>query len=179
MAETSKPHWYMLTLVGKDRPGIVAHLTHALYEGGANLGETAMMRLGGNFSIMMMVQFAGTRHALQEVVGGVAESLGLRLHIDAIEARLHEHRIPDVRISVYGADRAGIVAQVTGALAEAGLDILDLESDVAGTAAEPIYVLHMEGQATEGIPALESALDIVRSEDGVDASLQPVDTLLA
>ena len=82
---TTKHKWYMLTLVGKDRPGIVAHVTAALYEGGANLGETSMMRLGGNFSIMMMVQFSGNTHALQETVGGVAESLGLQLHIDHIE----------------------------------------------------------------------------------------------
>ena len=174
---TTKLKWYMLTLVGKDRPGIVAHVTAALYEGGANLGETSMMRLGGNFTIMMMVQFNGTTHALQDLVGGVAESLGLQLHIDHIEARLHDHRIPDVRITVYGADRAGIVAKVTGVLAEAGLDILELDSDVAGTDAEPIYIMTIEGHAAEGVPALESALDIVRAE-GIDASLQPIDTLV-
>ncbi|MCG6887618.1 MAG: ACT domain-containing protein [Proteobacteria bacterium] len=172
-----KEKWYMLTLVGKDRPGIVAHVTAALYEGGANLGETSMMRLGGNFTIMMMVQFEGSTHALQDVVGGVAESLGLKLHIDPIVAQLHNHPEPDVHITVYGADRAGIVARVTGVLAEAGLDILDLESDVAGTNAEPIYIMHLEGHAAEGIPALESALDIVRA-DGVDASLQRIDTML-
>ena len=174
---TTKLKWYMLTLVGKDRPGIVAHVTAALYEGGANLGETSMMRLGGNFTIMMMVQFNGTTHALQDLVGGVAESLGLQLHIDHIEARLHDHRIPDVRITVYGADRAGIVAKVTGVLAEAGLDILELDSDVAGTDAEPIYIMNIEGHAAEGVLALESALDIVRAE-GIDASLQPIDTLM-
>jgi glycine cleavage system transcriptional repressor len=174
---TTKHKWYMLTLVGKDRPGIVAHVTAALYEGGANLGETSMMRLGGNFSIMMMVQFSGTTHALQDLVGGVAESLGLQLHIDHIEARLHDHRIPDVRITVYGADRAGIVAKVTGVLAEAGLDILELESDVAGTDADPIYIMNIEGHAAESVSALESALEIVRAE-GIDASLQPIDTLV-
>ena len=174
---TTKYKWYMLTLVGKDRPGIVAHVTAALYEGGANLGETSMMRLGGYFTIMMMEQFSGNTHALQDLVGGVAESLDLQLHIDHIEARLHDHRIPDVRITVYGADRAGIVAKVTGVLAEAGLDILELDSDVAGTDAEPIYIMSIEGHAAEGVPALESALDIVRAE-GIDASLQPIDTLV-
>lgn len=174
---TAKQKWYMLTLIGKDRPGIVAHVTAALYEGGANLGESSMMRLGGNFSIMMMVQFDGNTHALHDLVGGVAESLGLHLHIDHIDAQLHDHRIPDVQISVYGADRAGIVAKVTGVLAEAGLDILELESGVAGTDAEPIYIMSIEGYAAEGIAALESALEIVRAE-GIDASLQPIDTLV-
>jgi hypothetical protein len=37
--------------------------------------------------------------------------------------------------------------------------------------------MHLEGHAAEGIPALESALDIVRA-DGVDASLQRIDTML-
>lgn len=174
---TTKQKWYMLTLVGKDRPGIVAHVTAALYEGGANLGETSMMRLGSNFTIMMMVQFNGNAHVLRELVGGVAQSLGLQLHIDHIEANLHDHRIPDVRITVYGADRAGIVAKVTGVLAEAGLDILELESDVGGTEAEPIYVMSIEGHAAEGVPALESALEIVRA-DGIDANLQTIDTLV-
>ena len=174
---TTKQKWYMLTLVGKDRPGIVAHVTAALYEGGANLGETSMMRLGGNFTIMMMVQFSGNTHALHDLVGGVAESLDLHLHIDHIEGHLHDHRIPDVRIAVYGADRAGIVAKVTGVLAEAGLDILELESDVAGTDAEPIYIMSIEGHAAAGVPALESALEIIRAE-GIDASLQSIDTLV-
>ena len=174
---TTKLKWYMLTLVGKDRPGIVAHVTAALYEGEANLGETSMMRLGGNFTIMMMVQFSGNTHALHDLVGGVAESLDLHLHIDHIEGHLHNHRIPDVRIAVYGADRAGIVAKVTGVLAEAGLDILELESDVAGTDAEPIYIMSIEGHAAAGVPALESALEIIRAA-GIDASLQPIDTLV-
>ena len=58
-------HWYMLTLVGKDRSGIVAHISAALFDGGCNLGEASMIRLGGNFTIMMMVEFDGTNHALQ------------------------------------------------------------------------------------------------------------------
>ena len=168
---TAKQKWYMLTLVGKDRPGIVAHLTAALYEGGANLGETSMMRLGGNSSIMMMVQFDGNAHALHDLVGGVAESLGLHLHIDHIEAYLHEHRLADVEISVKGADRAGIVAKVTGVVAGVGLDIHKLESSIAGTDVEPVYVMSIVGNATEGVPVLESALDIIKAE-GIDVSLQ-------
>ena len=31
--------WYMLTLVGEDRPGIVAQVTRALFEAGGSLGR--------------------------------------------------------------------------------------------------------------------------------------------
>jgi len=170
-------HWYMLTLVGKDRPGIVARVTSALYEGGCNLGEASMIRLGGNFTIMLMVHHEGTAQSLEAMVRPVADSLALRLHVDRIEGQLHRHVEPDVHISVYGADRAGIVAKVTGALAEAGLHILGLESDVAGSEEKPIYVMHIEGHASEGIEALRSALDLVRG-DGIEAHLDPIDTLI-
>jgi glycine cleavage system transcriptional repressor len=170
-------HWYMLTLVGKDRPGLVAHVTHALYEGGCHLGETSMMRLGTSFTIMMMVQHDGNVNSLQKMLSTEADSLGLHLHIDHIEGGLHQHHEPDVRISIYGADRPGIVAHATGALTEAGLDILDLTSDVGGTEDAPIYILHIEGRANEGIPALQSALDIVK-QDGVETQLTPIDTLV-
>ena len=100
-------NWYMLTLVGKDQPGIVAGVTTALFDADCNLGETSMIRLGKNFTVMMMVQGSGTdalRNALQPVV----ETLQLALHIDAIEPGLHQRLVPDVCILVHGADRAGI-----------------------------------------------------------------------
>jgi len=175
---TTKNKWYMVTLIGKDQTNIVSHVTAALYDGGANLGETSMMRLGGNFSIMMMVEFSGSTKNLHDILSTVTESLGLHLHIDHIDAKLHEHKIPDVRISVYGADRAGIVSKVTTALAEAGLNILDLESDVAGDEKKPVYIMHIEGEATEGVKALESALQIVIDENGVNAELVEIDTMI-
>lgn len=170
-------HWYMVTLVGKDRPGIVAHVTNALYEEGCNLGETSMLRLGGNFTIMMMVSYNGSNKGLEELLLTVAQSLDLHLHVDSIEARLHQHLVPDMRITVSGADRAGIVAKVTAALAEVGFNILDLESDVAGSEDKPIYIMHIEGSSDEGLDAVAAALEVVR-RDGIDVKLSPIETLI-
>ncbi|MEE9258540.1 MAG: ACT domain-containing protein, partial [Nitrospinaceae bacterium] len=138
-------NWFMLTLVGKDRVGIVAKVSQALFKGGCNLGEASMTRLGGNFTIMLMVQFDGETEALDSIISPVCDSLDLRRHVDRIEGELHHHVEPDVRISIHGADRAGIVAEATEALAEAGLNILNLESDVGGTEGNPIYIMHIEG----------------------------------
>jgi glycine cleavage system transcriptional repressor len=171
-------HWYMLTLVGEDRPGIVARVTAALFEGGCNLGEAAMVRLGGNFTIMLMVQFEGEERDLTDLLETVVDSLGLRMHLDLIEGHLHQHLLPDVCVRVFGADRSGIVAQVTGALAEAGLNILDLESDVGGTKEKPVYIMTIEGQANEGINALRSALEVVADEENIDVEISPIDTMI-
>lgn len=170
-------HWYMMTLVGEDRAGIVAMVANALYQGGCNLGESSMLRLGGNFTIMMMVQSEEGMGAVRELVAPVAESLGLHLHIDHIKAHLHQHQVPDVRLTVYGADRAGIVAKVAGALAEAGLHILDMASDVAGSRDKPIYIMQIEGHAAQGIESLQAALELIRHE-GVDAHIEVIETLI-
>lgn len=170
-------NWYMLTVVGKDKPGIVAGLTQALYEARCNLGEASMSRLGGNFTIMLMVQYESTLEDLQKVIKRVADNMQLHCHIDAIEGRLHDHREPDVRISVYGADRGGIVAQVTGALVKAGLDIYDLETDVGGSEEKPIFIMHIEGHAHQGIDVLEDSIKDSHQE-GVQIQLTPIDTVI-
>jgi glycine cleavage system transcriptional repressor len=167
----------MLTLVGEDRPAIVARVTHALYEGECHLGEASMMRLGGNFCIMLMVSSASDKKTLAQLLEPIVDSLGLHMHIDSIAGELHKHLIPDVRITVSGADRAGIVADVTGALAEAGLHILDLESDVAGTEQAPVYIMHIEGNATEGMQSIEAVMELIRSK-GIDASMSAIDMVL-
>jgi glycine cleavage system transcriptional repressor len=168
--------WQMLTVVGQDQPKIVSSLAGALFEGGCNLGEASMIRLGGSFTIMVMVQHEG-RINLAELVRPVTEAMQLTVSVSPIEGRLHEHKLPDVAVTVSGADRAGIVALVTGFLADAGLDVLDLHSSVAGSAQAPLYVMHLEGQAARGIPALEAALEGLDLE-GVEVRIRPVETLV-
>jgi glycine cleavage system transcriptional repressor len=170
--------WFMLTLVGKDRPGIVAQVTRALYEGESNLGEASMVRLGGNFTVMLMVQFAGNEQALDDLIGPVSRSFDLRHHVDAIEGELLHHMEPDVRITVYGADRSGIVAEATGTLTEKGFNILNLESDVGGTVEKPIYVMTIEGVAEQGIEVLKKALQKLAQENGLETQLEPIDTMI-
>lgn len=170
-------NWFMITLVGEDQPGIVPQVTRALYEAGCNLGETSMMRLGGNFTIMMMVQFAADISKLENVLEEVASRLRLRVHVDPIEGHLHHHLTPDVSISVFCADRAGIVAEATSMLAEAGLNILDLNSDVGGTREKAFYVMQIEGQARQGIKKLEEAVEKIR-EKGIDIRLDTIDTVV-
>jgi glycine cleavage system transcriptional repressor len=170
-------HWFMLTLVGRDRPGIVARVANALFQGGCYLGEASMLRLGDSFTIMLMVRSASAAAMLHRLLEPVKRELNLCIHLDPIEGGLHRHVEPDVRITVFGADRPGIVALVTGALAEAGLNIVGLESDVAGTEERPIYIMHIEGQALNGISPLQAALSTVTGQ-GIEARIEPIVTLI-
>jgi glycine cleavage system transcriptional repressor len=170
-------NWFMLTVVGKDRPGIVARLARELFVAGAYLGEASMLRLGDNFTVMLMVRGEFTADALGERLAGVANELELRVHVDAIEGGLHRHVLPDVRVNIHGADRAGIVAEATEALAGIGFNILSLDSDVAGIHAAPLYVMQIEGVAADGVEAIEAALEPLR-ERGIDVRVETIETLV-
>lgn len=169
--------WFMLALVGRDQAGIVARITQALYEGGANLGEASMLRLGGNFAMLLMVSHSGSAGAIEQLVTREAQDLGLTVHVDPVAAQLHQHLQPNVSVSVYGADRSGIVARVTRALANAGFHILNLESDVGGDDLQPLYIMHIEGQCPASIEQLQAALAEV-IEDGIQIHFETIEPMV-
>jgi glycine cleavage system transcriptional repressor len=136
-----------------------------------------MIRLGGNFSIMMMVSGELAPEELRRALSPVATELALRVHADAVEAGLHQHLVPNFQVRVTGADRAGIVADVAGALAAVGFNILELESDVAGDARRPVYIMNIQGYSQTTIEALEEAVAGLRGA-GITVDICPVETLI-
>ena len=168
--------WYMLSLVGKDRPGLVAQVSAALCKAGCNLGDSSMARLGANFTIMVMVQWDGSVEQLETLVQPISQSLSLTPHIDELAGGMEHHVEPDVRISVYAGDRLGIVEDVTTALADAGLNILHLDSntDQDKSSENKTYYLHIEGTVSRGLDPLYAALDRLTSEKKMNAQLIPI-----
>lgn len=170
-------NWYMLTMIGADKSGIVAAVTQLLFSHDMNLGEASMLRLGGNFTIMMMVSSPASADDVRAKLKPVTEEMGLCLHVDLMQGGLHQHIAPNLMVRVNGADRAGIVARVTGVLAETGFNILDLESDVAGSKEQPVYIMQIAGVAATPLATLESALADLR-EEGIDVSVSDIETLV-
>ncbi len=171
-------NWYMLTLVGKDRPGIVAEVSQALFEGGGNLGEASMARLGGNFTVMLMLEIEAKKDDVENLLQPLGKKLGLFFHIDEILGTLHHHVEPNFRLSVHGADQAGIVAMVTGMLAELNFNILNLESDVGGSPKKPIYIMHIEGFADCSHSSLEKCIKPLINDKNIIIHLTPIDIMM-
>jgi len=69
------------------------------------------------------------------------------------------------------------VSQVTSKAERAGLNILDLESDVGGSETDPIYILQIEGIAQQGVEAIQQALAPLQA-NGVKVDVQPIETLI-
>ena len=170
--------WSVLTLIGADQTGIVAAVTDVLYKNGCSLAQASMMRLGTNFAIMLRVSHSADKN-LPQVLHDVCTNMGLHLHIDEDNADALFSEIsqiePNVQVTVYGADREGIVAQVTQTLTLAGLNIIDLETDVGGNKDKPIYIMTLEGVAQNGIEALQKALETLDTD--IEVNLDEISTL--
>lgn len=169
--------WFMLTVIGQDQKGIVADVTETLFELKCDLGETSMIRLGGNFTMMCMVHFSGEQAALEAALMARSKELGLKIHIDSIDAHLHDHQIPNIRVTMHGADRPGMVASVTKQLKQLDFNILELESDVGGTEQKPIFIMHLEGYTAADVKSVEDILaELINS--GLDIRVSEIDTML-
>lgn len=167
--------WFLVNVTGPDRPGIVAGLTGALYQAGANLGGISMARLDGHLSIMLMAQTEADEAALRRHLEPFALKMALRVHIDSGGERSRPAERPNVQVAVHGADRPGVVAQVSAALSDAGMDILGLDTEAGGSADKPDHIMVIDGHAAGGVPAMTRALEPVRLS-GIEVKLTAVGT---
>ena len=165
-----------VTVVGIDRPGIVAEVTRVLYELGANLEDVTSTILRGHFSMILLVKVPDEvdAAAVEEGLAPVARELSLSILARPLEEAPRRLPTPTHMVSVYGADRPGIVYKVTRELASRGANITDLTSRLMGPDDDPVYALVLEVQAS-GESDLTSALAGLTSEIEVDVSVRSIE----
>lgn len=179
---TASTRHFALSAIGRDRPGIVAAMSEVLLRHGLNIEDSQMTILRGHFTMMLVVSAAPATDV--EALRTDLDEVGRALPLDAVALNdLREGEAPaetaaSHTVAVYGLDHPGIVHSVTSALAERGVDITDLETRLAGSAARPIYALMMEVALPPGADAgeLSSALSEVGSAQGVDVTVRPLET---
>lgn len=166
-----------VTVVGNDRPGIVAAVTKVLYELGCNLEDATSTILRGHFSMMLVVRPPdGTdAAAVDERLQSIGLEFGLLVAARPIEEAERELPAPTHMVSVYGADRPGIVFRVAEVLARGGSNISDLTSRLIGSEEQPVYAVMMEVALTDE-NSIEVELDQLRDELGLDVSVHPLET---
>ncbi len=166
-------HELAVTAIGTDRPGIVATVTRVLHERGGNLEDSAMTILGGQFAIVLLVATEDEPDALAVALEAATAELGLTVSVCRTDGT-QQGIDPTHLLSVYGADRPGIVAGVTGALAAVGANIVDLETQVIGDDDQPVYAMLIE-LATQDETAVAGAVASACEQLGIDHTLRTID----
>jgi len=162
-----------VTVVGHDRPGIIAAAADALAACGMNLEDSSMTLLRGHFAMTLVCAGDASVATVREALAGLAGS-GLDVAVREVVAEPEAPAATATHlVTVYGADRLGIVARLAGVVAEAGANITDLTTRLSGG----LYVLLAEVALPDGADpaALEARLADVAGELGVEATLRPVE----
>ncbi|MDQ3957299.1 MAG: ACT domain-containing protein [Actinomycetota bacterium] len=163
-----------VTVIGNDRPGIVAGVTKALYEAGCNLEDVTSTILRGHFSMVMVVRASVDASSLEAALAPVAEEMGLVIAARPVDETSGSPDVSTHMVSVYGADHPGIVFRVAEVLAGLDANITDLTSRVIGSSDAPVYALMLE-VCTDRPAEVADALDALRSEIGVEVSTHPIE----
>jgi glycine cleavage system transcriptional repressor len=169
-----------VTAIGVDRPGIFAAVTGALVDHGGNLEDTSMTILRGQFAMMLVVAVPDDVEpsALEDDLAAATTDLGLTVAVRALDDAGAAPADGEAwTVSVYGADRPGIVHRVTTLLAERGVNVVDLTTRVIGAADRPVYAMVLEVVLPTGLSsdAIGDELRALAADLGVECSLHPAE----
>ena len=122
-----------VTVIGHDRPGIIADVAELLAGLGMNLTDSTMTRLRGHFAMTLICTGDPARADVEAALG----PLGADGTLDVAVRPVHPEPEPTddgqpYVLSVHGADRLGIVAGVARAVAEFGGNVTDLTTRLVG-----------------------------------------------
>jgi glycine cleavage system transcriptional repressor len=172
---------FVLSLTGRDRPGIVSAVTRVLLDHEINIEDSEMAILRGHFAVMLVLgappglDEASLREALDGVRAAIPLETVALTEVAAIDA---DAQPASHAISVYGADHPGIVHGIAATLAERQVNVVGMSTRFVGEAeGEPLYVMLLEVALPSGLDerGLEELLARVAGEQGVDASVRPLD----
>jgi glycine cleavage system transcriptional repressor len=158
-----------VSAVGLDRPGIIAAVAERLVAHGANITDSRMAILRGHFALTLIVEGA-ERDALAADLDRL-EVLDTWSVAEVADAAAAPRSQPTAVVSVHGADHPGIVAAVTRVLADAGVNVCDLQTRLV----RDLYLMVMDVAVPPGVEDLDERLQAVAAEQGVAITLRPVD----
>ncbi|MGD8526193.1 MAG: ACT domain-containing protein [Thioalkalispiraceae bacterium] len=140
------PNYLVLSAIGKDRPGIVNQLSQMIVERQGNISSSRMMAMGGEFTIMLMID--GSPDTIEQIKASLPEmesQSGLTIvarntELDAGRAR----RLP-YKVEVVSMDHPGIVQQVADFFSnhEGNIEEMNTDTYAAAHTGTPMFALSM------------------------------------
>lgn len=125
---------YIISIVSKDRAGIVARATRAIYALGGDVADVKQTLMYGYFTMTLGTQFASdvSIDTLQAKIIEQSDNQGWEVLVKGLD---RNHSFTEVQpiqdcyvVTVRGHNRSGIVNGVSEVLAHYNINILDLET---------------------------------------------------
>jgi glycine cleavage system regulatory protein len=166
----------VMTIIGRDRIGLVESVSRLIQENQGNWLESRMCRLGGEFAGILRVQVPRDREknliqALRDLHSG-----GLTVTVHPDEAVFSTGPAKSASLSLIGQDRPGIIHQISAALASQNVNVEELESECysAPMSGEMIFraTARLQIPNSCAVADLRKELEAIGSELMVDISFK-------
>jgi glycine cleavage system transcriptional repressor len=148
----------IVNAIGPDRSGIVGQFTGHLHEGGANVLESRMVNLRGQFAIIALFEAEDAAvEKLRQSLPALAKEIGMRVTIAGADAP--GQTVPGIpfRLKTYSMDQPGILHGVSDVLHAYRVNIEDLSArqESAAFMGTALFLMEMRLTVPPNVPIKE------------------------
>jgi glycine cleavage system transcriptional repressor len=170
----------VFTLTGTDRIGIVEAVTNLLLEHGGNVETSRMVRLGGEFAMLILVSMpVEEAESLENVVCSLTAE-GYTVTSNQTE-QSYADKFPGwlpFQIEVLGTDHEGIIHQIAHYLSQCGINIESLDTGIsrAPMSGTPLFNMKAQVMVPPSLAGKEwtSGLEEIGHHQNVDVNVTPI-----
>jgi len=138
--------WVAVSIIGRDRPGIVASVSKVLFQNRCNIEDLSQTAIRGQFAMILIASTAkkevltGLKQDFENLARDLALDINLRpIRPEEMKAFEAGETEPFV-ITVRGEDRPGLVYGIAEILAERSINITNLDARVALIGGKQEYI---------------------------------------
>ncbi len=167
--------YFILSAMGKDRPGIVADVSEVIYECGGNIEDSSMSLLRNHFALLLL--FSTEREEVNQKLSFALKRLGGEKNLTVFYSPItFEEAYPKIKeetdrfkITTSGVDHAGIVFKVCRLLADRKVNIIDMETHrvLSAESGTPLFEMDMEVEVPRSISEQGLREDLHRLANGL------------
>jgi glycine cleavage system regulatory protein len=166
---------YIITFIGDDRPGLVEALSGAIESNRGNWHESRLSQLGGKFAGLILVSLPGDGGASLERDLKALSSSGLSVRVTPTNETTMPGTGKAVTLTVLGPDRLGIVKEISHALAQRNINVVEMDShvDSAAMSGEALFRARIDALVPEDtdMDGLHDSLDEIANHMTLDIDL--------
>ena len=139
---------YVITFIGDDRPGLVEQVSSVIENNRGSWHESRLSQLGGKFAGIVLVSLPSESGESLEADLKALSSSGLSVRVTPSSSILEHGNYREITLTVMGPDRLGIVREISRALAERRINVVEMDSHVGSAAmsAEMIFKARIDAQ---------------------------------
>ncbi|MDA7581968.1 ACT domain-containing protein [Luminiphilus sp.] len=165
---------YVITFAGADRTGLVETLADLVKAHDGDWQQSELTRLGGAFAGVILVSVSSEGFEALDQAVQTGGNTNLSIHLTRATAEPHIE--PNLRLTLTGPDRPGIVYEVTHELAELQINILHFSSHVQSGAwsGEALFIADLETRTPTNLDLdeLRDRLDAVEEKMTLEIDIE-------